>query len=182
MFKYDETMLIEEVVLKNYLDKSYAGVVTIIDVEDKDFSGNKNIILTVQPEGYEPVKLYIMYESARGADMSFNTKKLVQLCSILGLKPEELTTKAKGKKVGMFLRAKLSQDQRFINFNLDGVYYPKTNKTTTETMQKKTAETFKRMTALYEKQPKLERKKDNVTKTTATTAIDNTDIDEEFPF
>lgn len=180
MWNYNEKDLIEEVGGngKNYLQVSSALVCKIDEIEDKDYSGHKNIILKVTPEGYEQTTIYVMYEHAEGKDMSFNTRRLNQLMMLLKVKtPEELLTKAVGQNVGMFLQAKLSTNKDFINFNLDGVFDAKTNKTTKELTEKTKAETFDKMVAKYAKQPKLER----VTVKSQTASVVEDDSD-SFPF
>lgn len=189
MWNFDEKDLVKTFEAKRYLDESKAIVCEIKQVKFATTpNGSKQVVLEVEPEGYNPIGLWIVYESARVGQLDWVVSKLNQLCAIIGVKPQELETKAVGKKVGMFLKAKLSQNKRYINFDLDGVFYPETKKTTKEEKEGLEPETYVYFEKRYALEPKLERIREDensisetvFNNTTETTETD--DDDDDFPF
>ena len=188
MWTYNKEDLVQEVnVGGNYLSESGAYEAFIKEVVFKDnASGSKQVNIKIETASGQSTTLFVTYAGKDGAPVQFLVTRLNQLCGILKVKPEDLATKSIDKQVGVFLKAKLSTDKKYINFDLDGVYDPKTKLTTKEANEKATTpEVYNKLVEKYGKETPLEKGGNSTTTTTAnnnTFAKEEASVEDSFPF
>ena len=76
------------------------------------------------------------------------------------------------------LKAKLSQDKKYINFDLEGVYHIATKKTASELKENKDAKVVEAKSKQYDAEEPLLRENES----RATNTTKNTESDDDFPF
>lgn len=177
MWTYNKEDLVQEVNTGgNYLEKSGAYNVIIKEVTFKDTSGGaKAVNFKVETLSGQSTTLFINYADKEQAPIQFLVARLNQLCGLLKVTPEKLAENAINREIGLFLKAKLSSDGKYVNFDLEGVYDAKTKLTTKEISEKvKTPEVYEKMVEKYSKETPLERNSGNGSAKATTTASTNT--------
>jgi hypothetical protein len=166
----------------NYLDKSGCYEVTITKIEDtKTKNGASQLKIDVETKEKQKTTIFFVYSDKEGKEIEFKTRQLNHLCYLLKLTPDKLE-QMNGKEIGMFMKAKLSQDGKYINFDVDGFYDAKTKLTAKELNEKKstTPEIYNQFKEKYEKEEPLV-KTAGATTTSKTEASKTVDT-EDFPF
>jgi len=163
MWEYKEEDLLKGILDGNFIDKSgcYVGIIKSLELS-KTNNGADQIVFDFETVDGE-VKVYYAYTKTTGEELTFKTKHLNHLLYLCKLKDPNKIKECIGKNIGIFLKAKLSYNKEFINFDIEGFYHPTQNKTATELSKNTKAEEVEKMLSKYAKEIPLERiKKDNV--------------------
>ena len=175
-WNYDEKD-IEKDVGAGFIEKSGCYPAKIISIEDKKTTnGYGQVVLKLEVEGKEVI-IYHTYEGKDGL-IDFKTRVLNHLLYINKLKNPADIGKCVGKTIGTMLKAKLSQDKKFINFDLEGVYHLDTGRTASELRDNKPAKIVEAKRKQYEAEAPLKREHES---SFGSTNDENFDVDDEFP-
>lgn len=180
-WSYNAEDLNTEIGSGDYLDKSGCYKAKIVEIEEKKTTnGASQVILKLDVEGKETT-IFHTFTKIDGTVIDFKIRHLNHLLFINKLTdPSKLKT-LEGKMVGVMLKAKLSQDKKFINFDIDGFYHLETGKTAKELKDKLDAKVVKEMAEKYNNEKPLERVGGTTEK--ANTTQENVEVsDKEFPF
>lgn len=175
---YDEKD-IEKDVGAGFLEKSGCYPAKVISIEDKKTTnGYGQVVLKLEVEGKEVI-IYHTYEGKEGL-IDFKTRVLNHLLYINKLKNPADIGKCVGKNIGTMLKAKLSQDKQFINFDLEGVYHNESGRTASELRDNKPAKIVEAKRKQYEAEVPLKRVGSSTTTRNEETPVNVGDDD--FPF
>ena len=141
----------------NYLDKSGCYKAKIVSIEEKKTTNKaEQVIFKFDVDGKEAT-VYHIYTKQDGTPLDFKVRHLNHLLYINKLTdPSKLKT-LEGKEVGVMLKAKLSQDGKYINFDIEGFYYLPNSKTAKELKDGLSAETVAAMMKKYDVEEPLKR-------------------------
>ena len=160
-----------------YLEKSGCYKAKIVSIEEKKTTnGAEQVVFKFDVDGKETT-VYHTFTKVDGTTIDFKIRHLNHLLYLNKLTDPAKLKKIEGKEVGVMLKAKLSQDGKYINFDIDGFYHLGTVKTAKELKDNLPAKTVAEMAAKYEKEEPLKRNNGD----TGTTNV-NTSSDQEFPF
>lgn len=157
MWNYNEKDLELEVGGGLHISKSgcyHAIIKDISDVETK--GGARQVILKLDVEGAETT-IYHVYTKVDGTEIDFKVRHLNHLLFLNKLKDPSKLLSVKGKEIGVFLKAKLSQDKKFINFDIEGFFHTATKKTAKELRDNLSAQVYDNMKKKYDEETPLER-------------------------
>lgn len=176
-WNYDEKDIEKETVGGSYLTKSGCYEAKILELEHKKTTnGYGQVVMKLEVDGKE-VTVYHAYEGKDGV-IEFKTRILNHLLYLNKLKSSADIEKCIGKTIGVMLKGKLSQDKKYINFDLEGVYHLPTKKTATELKENKDAKVVDAKIKQYEAEEPLikDSSKKEEYKEEASA------IDDDFPF
>lgn len=176
-WNYDEKDIEKETVGGNYLAKSGCYEAKILELEHKKTTnGYGQIVMKLEVDEKETI-IYHTYEGKDGV-IEFKTRVLNHLLYLNKLKNSADIEKCIGKTIGVMLKGKLSQDKKYINFDLEGVYHLPTKRTATELKENKDAKVVDVKIKQYEAEEPLIKepikKEEHKEETSA--------IDDDFPF
>ena len=178
-WNYNEKDIEKETAGSAGLNKSGCYAAKIISIEDKKtINGYGQVVIKLEVEGKETT-IFHTYEGKEGP-VEFKVRVLNHLLYINKLKNPADIVKCVGKTIGAMLKAKLSNDKKFINFDLEGVYHLETGKTAGELKDNKPAKVVEAKRKKYEEEEPLKREGQATGATQATTEID--DDSDSFPF
>lgn len=161
MWNYNQEDIKKETAGGSGLNKSGCYVCKIKDIELKNTTnGAKQAIFKLDADGAETTVFFI-YSNKAGEDTDFKVRILNHICFLLKTQPKNFLN-IKDKTLGFMLKAKLSEDKKFINFDIEGVYDAVSLKTAREVTENLKAETYDKISEKYEKEPALIR--DNTAK------------------
>lgn len=155
-WNYDEKDLEKETIGGNYLSKSGCYAAKIVEIEEKTTTnGYGQVVIKLDVDGKETT-IYHVYEGKDGV-IDFKIRVLNHLLYLNKFKNPSDITKCVGKNVGVMLKAKLSQDKKYINFDLDGVYHLETGKTAPELKNNTVAKSVEAKSKQYAEETPLVR-------------------------
>lgn len=190
MWKFNEKDLDQDVVGSGYLRESgcHICIITKLTMDER------KVVFEIETESGEKVgTIFHYYTKKDGTEIPFKVRHLNHLLYLNKLRdPAKLQTVV-GKRIGVMLKAELSQDGKFINFNIDGFYQADLGKTAKELKEGLPAETVKKMTERYAAETPLKPlKTKNTSKVSRITAdtefaevgelIDDEEEISDFPF
>ena len=183
MWSYNEKDLELEVGGGLHLSKSGCYHAIIKDISDTETSGGaRQVVLKLDVEGAETT-IYHVYSKIDGTEIDFKVRHLNHLLFLNKLKDPSKLLSVKGKEIGVFLKAKLSQDKKFINFDIEGFFHVSTKKTAKELKDNLQAQVYEKMQKKYSEETQLERIYEKSVQQTVEENKQNIDFtDEEFPF
>ena len=157
MWNYNEKDLELEVGVGLCLTKSgcYNAIIKEIS-EVKTSGGARQVIFKLDVEGAETT-IYHVYTKTTGEEIDFKVRHLNHLLFLNKLKDPSKLLSVKGKEIGVFLKAKLSQDKKFINFDIEGFFHTATKKTAKELRDNLSAQVYDNMKKKYDEETPLER-------------------------
>lgn len=175
-FNYNAEDLNEEISTGgNYLDKSGCYKAKIVEIiEKKTTNGAEQVVFKFDIDGKETT-VYHTYSKTDGTLIDFKVRHLNHLLYVNKLTDSSKLKTLEGKEVGVMLKAKLSQDEKYINFDIDGFYHLGTGKTAKELKDNIAAAVVSDMKKKYESEQPLKRAQSNGN-------TENADNSEEFPF
>lgn len=176
-WNYDEKDIEKETAGGSYLSKSGCYEAKILELEHKKTTnGFGQVVIKLEVDGKETT-IYHVYEGKDGA-IEFKVRILNHLLYLNKLTNPADISKCVGKNIGVMLKGKLSQDKKYINFDLEGVYHIPTKKTASELKDNKDAKIVESKTKQYDAEEPLIKenlKKEEHKEQSAT-------IDDDFPF
>jgi len=178
-WNYNAEDLNKELSAGNYLEKSGCYKAKIVSIEEKETSnGGKQVVFKLDVEGKETT-IYHVYTKKDGSLLDFKVRHLNHLLYLNKLtEPSKLKT-IEGKEIGVMLKAKLSLDKKYVNFDIEGFYHLQTGKTAKELKDNLPAKTVNEFKAKYEAEEPLKRE-NNPTENHSTTT--ETEENDDFPF
>ena len=183
MWNYNEKELELEVGGGLHLTKSGCYHAIIKDISEKETSGGaRQVIFVLDVEGAETT-IYHIYTKTTGEEIDFKVRHLNHLLFLNKLKDPSKILSVKGKEIGVFLKAKLSQDKKFINFDIEGFYHIGTKKTAKELRDNLNSQVYEKMQKKYAEEKPLERVYEKSVQQQVEENKKDEDFDsEEFPF
>ena len=183
MWSYNEKDLEVEIGGGNYLSRSGCYNAIIKDIKHSNTSGGaKQVVLSLDVEGSE-MTIWHVYTDKQGKELDFKVRHLNHLLYLNKLTDPGKIKTLVGKSIGVFLKAKLSQDKKFINFDLEGFYHLGTKKTAKELRENLTAAVYEKMKKVYsEEKPLVREYEKSVQQQVEENKKDVDFIDDEFPF
>ena len=183
MWSYNEKDLELEVGGGSHLNKSgcYHAIIKKLELLTTP-NGAKQVKFEFDVEGNEQT-IWHTYSKTDGTEIDFKVRHLNHLLYLNKLKDPSKIQAVVGKEIGVFLKAKLSQDKKFINFDIDGFFHTVTKKIAKEFKEGLEAKTYDKMKKMYGEEKPLERLHEKSVQQTVEENKQNIDfIDEEFPF
>ena len=186
MWNYNEKDLELEVGGGLHLSKSGCYHAIIKDISDVDTKGGaRQVIFKLDVEGAETT-VYHVYTKTTGEEIDFKVRHLNHLLFLNKLKDPSKLLSVKGKEIGVFLKAKLSQDKKFINFDIEGFFHTTTKKTAKELKDNLSAQVYENLKKKYDEETPLERVYEKSVQQQVEENKSNSDInfedDDSFPF
>ena len=178
MWNYNEKDIEKETAVAAGLNKSGCYSAKIISIENKKTTnGFSQIIFEFDIDG-KTIKVFHVYEGKDGM-IEFKVRILNHLLYLNKLKNPSDIEKCIDKNIGVMLKSKLSQDKKFINFDLEGVYHLESGKTASELKDNKPAKVVETKRKQYEEEEPLKREGFESGTSDKKEEIDDSD---EFPF
>ena len=179
-WNYDEKDIEKETAGGSYLSKSGCYEAKILELEHKKTTnGFGQVVIKLEVDGKETT-IYHVYEGKDGA-IDFKVRILNHLLYLNKLTNPADISKCVGKSIGVMLKAKLSQDKKYINFDLEGVYHIPTKKTASELKDNKDAKIVEAKSKQYDAEEPLLRGNESKATNTAEKTEEN-DPNLDFPF
>lgn len=184
MWIYNQEDIEKEVGGGNFLDKSGCYEAVMKEFEIKQTSGGATqAIIKLETEGAETT-VYHIYTDKVGNELDWKVRHLNHLLYLTKKTKIKDVKELIGQSIGVFLKAKLSQDGKYINFDLEGFYHIGTKKTAKELKENLEGNFYNKMLSKYEKEKPLvrtyEEQDNNHNKSADSTEHDF--MDDEFPF
>ena len=184
MWNFNEKDLLVECGEGNYLKVSGCYIATIKEIVEKTTqNGYKQINITLDVNGAETT-IYHTYTGKDGV-LDFKVRHLNHLLFLTNSTKIKEVGLLKGKQIGAFLKAKLSENKKFINFDLEGFFHPTTKQTSKEAKEgNKELKVYNRMKEIYDNEKPLETVYEKSVQQVAENK-ENSEVDfdsEEFPF
>jgi hypothetical protein len=173
----------------SFLDASgcYTAVIKEFKFE-KSTNGADQAKIKLEIEGLETT-IYHIYSKTTGEKIPWKARHINHLLYLNKIKKlRSPSEQLEGVEVGVFLKAKLSQDKHYINFDLEGFFHPGLRKTAKELSQGSEPTEVAKMQKKYASEKPLmreasERSRDNVQEFAEEYGNnDGPENDEEFPF
>ena len=189
MWNYDEKDLLAEVGEGNYLKVSGCYIAVIKEIVEKvTQNGYKQINITFDVNGAETT-IYHTYTGKDGV-LDFKVRHLNHLLFLTQSTKIKEVAALKGKTIGVFLKAKLSENKKYINFDLEGFFHPTTKQTSKEAKEgNKELKVYNKMKEIYWNEKPLETVHEKSTQEQITSQVEKAKVgfdipedDDEFPF
>ena len=190
MWNFNADDLLVECGEGNYLKVSGCYEATIKEISQSTTSGGaKQITFKFDVNGSEAT-VYHIYTGKDGVELDFKVRHLNHLLFLTQCTKIKDISELKGKKVGVFLKAKLSQDKKYINFDLEGFYHPTTKQTSKEAKEgNKELKVYNKMKEIYWNEKPLETVYEKSTQEKITSQVEDAKVgfdipedDDSFPF
>lgn len=188
MWNYNNGDLEKETTGGTYLEKSGCYIANIEKFElSKSSGGCDQATITFGIDGAKTTVFHI-FGDKNGKNLDWKVRHLNHMLYLLKLTNIKDPSLLKDKEIGVFLKAKLSQDKKYINFDLEGFFHPIQRKTAKELSQKENNLEVERMEDKYSKENHLVKENNynggsnheqqNIEKYNG----GNTESNDEFPF
>ncbi len=186
MWNYNSKDLEEEIGVGSYLKQSGCYIAAIKEISEKITNGGaKQITFKFDVKGLEAT-VYHIYTKIDGTEIDFKVRHLNHLLFLTNSTKIKDISELKGKIVGVFLKAKLSPDKKYINFDIDGFFHEKTKQTSKEAKEgNKELKVYNKMKEMYENEKPLETIHEKSVQQQVSENKENSEVDfntKEFPF
>ncbi len=138
-----------------FLDRSGCYIATIKEFNfEKTKNGADQAKIKLEVEGNETT-IYHVYSKTTGEQIPWKARHINHLAYLNKLKTFT-GVEFIGVQIGVFLKAKLSQDKRFVNFDIEGFFHPEHRKTANEFKNGLDAKEVNKMEERYSKEQPIQ--------------------------